>query len=306
MAVVDPVVAAAEAVGAEVDAVDDKFGIGFRPELAPDIISHLDELDLIEVIADDLFGATRRELDSIRLLSGSLDLVLHGVSMGLASSESTEQRRFDQMAQLIDYLCPARWSEHLAFVRAGGVEIGHLAAPPRSDAVIDGAINNLRRATRTIGKPPLVENIATRVDPPASKYDEIDWTNSILRGSDSRLLLDLHNLYANASNFAQDPYEMIARLPAERIEMIHISGGHWIEHSIENMTHTRLLDDHLHDPPEIVYRLLEFTAARASGPLTIILERDGDYPSFDSMLSQLRKARDSVADGRKKQKAIAI
>jgi len=61
---------------------------------------------------------------------------------------------------------------------------------------------------------------------------------------------------------------------------------------------TRLLDDHLHDVPDPVFALLEETATTSPNPLTVILERDGDFPSMPALLSQMRQARQAVARGR--------
>ena len=60
----------------------------------------------------------------------------------------------------------------------------------------------------------------------------------------------------------------------------------------------RLLDDHLHDVPDPVYELLEHVAARTSTPLTVILERDGNYPPMLDLLVQLDRARSAVERGR--------
>ena len=50
------------------------------------------------------------------------------------------------MAHLIEVTGAESWSEHLAFVRGGDIEIGHLAAPPRSEASIEELPNlGLRR-----------------------------------------------------------------------------------------------------------------------------------------------------------------
>jgi uncharacterized protein (UPF0276 family) len=68
-----------------------------------------------------------------------------------------------------------------------------------------------------VGCAPLVENIATLIDPPGSTYDEATWIAEILAASDCSLLLDLHNLYANATNFGFDAREYLAYLPVERI-----------------------------------------------------------------------------------------
>ena len=42
------------------------------------------------------------------------------------------------------------------------------------------------------------------------------------------MLLDLHNLYANALNSGRDPAADLLRLPLDRVTAIHLSGGHWI------------------------------------------------------------------------------
>lgn len=275
-------------------AFKDRIGLGWRPELAAGILSNLDRIDIVEVIADDFFDAPRRERRALRTLAAQTPVTLHGVSLGLASSVSVETKRLDKMARLCQEVEPASWSEHLAFVRGGGIEIGHLAAPPRTAATIDGTLANLASARRIVGTAPQVENVATLIDPPGSDHDEATWVNAIVCGSHVDLLLDLHNLYANALNFNFDPVDFIARIPAERIAAIHLAGGKWIgAHGAH-----RLLDDHLHDVPDPVYDLLAEVGARAPRALTVILERDGDFPFFDCLLHQLDRARQALAQGR--------
>ena len=274
----------------------DRFGLGWRPQLAAGILSNLDRIDIVEVIADDFFDAPRRERRALRTLAAQTPVALHGVSLGMASSVAVETKRLDRLARLCEEVRPVSWSEHLAFVRGGGVEIGHLAAPPRTAATIDGATANLARAQRVVGVAPQVENVATLIDPPGSDRDEATWVAEIVRGSHSDLLLDLHNLHANALNFNFDPVDFIAHIPPQRIGAIHLAGGKWIgAHGSR-----RLLDDHLHDVPDPVYDLLVEVGAYTPRTLTVILERDGDFPSIDCLLSQLDRARQALARGRAK------
>jgi len=277
--------------------IQDRVGLGWRPELAVGILSHLDRIDVVEVIADDLFDAPRGERRALRALSAQTAVVLHGVSLGLASSVPVETKLLEKTARLCEEANPEYWSEHLAFVRGGGVEIGHLTAPPRTDATIEGAAANLKRARDVVGSAPLVENIATLIDPPGSDYDEIDWIDRIIDSSPSDLLLDLHNLHANATNFGYDETEFLKRLPAERIVAVHLAGGKWVEALGER----RVLDDHLHDVPDAVYRLLTELAAVVPHPLTVILERDGAYPPIETLLRQLDRAREALTEGRSRQ-----
>ncbi len=278
----------------------DRFGLGWRPALAAGIFAHLDQIDVVEIIADDFFEAPKNERRALRTLAAQTSVVLHGVTLGLASSAPVPTKILEKTARLCDEINPDYWSEHLAFVRGGGIEIGHLSAPPRNADTIEGAAANLARARQIVGSLPLVENIATLIDPPASDRDEITWVNDILAASSCGLLLDLHNLYANATNFNYDPYEFIDRLPLERISAIHLAGGKWVSAQGER----RLLDDHLHDVPDPVYDLLTAVGARAPQPLTVILERDGEYPPIEILLAQLTRARVALAAGRAQPKAL--
>jgi len=271
--------------------VADRVGLGWRPEIAAPLSRRLGEVDLVEVIAENFMD--RRGAVGLRALAAELPVVLHGVSLGLASAHPVDERRLARLAGLIEAARLPMWSEHLAFVRAGGYEIGHLAAPPRSVATVEGTLRNLARARAVVGTAPVLENIATLIDPPASTMGECAWIGAIAKQGEASLLLDLHNLYANAVNFGVDPSAMLKALPLERVRMVHLSGGVWI-----GGQRGRLLDDHLHDVPSPVYELLESLATRVAQPLDVIIERDGHFPPLDDLLVQVRAARAALERGR--------
>ena len=273
----------------------DRFGIGWRPDLSAGILAHLDRIDIVEIIADDYFDASAPKLSALRMLGTQVPLTLHGIGLGLASTVSADVKRMEQMARLHEKIRPESWSEHFAFVRGGGVEIGHLAAPPRNRATVEATTENLSRAKATVGVRPIMENIATLIDPPGSELDEASWLSALLEASGGRLLLDLHNVYANAVNFGFEANAFLDRLPLDRVGAIHLAGGKWIPAGDGSR---RMLDDHLHDVPDPVYKLLEHVAARTSKPLTVILERDGNYPPMLDLLAQLDCARSAVERGR--------
>jgi uncharacterized protein (UPF0276 family) len=276
----------------------DRVGMGWRPELAAGIFSSLDQIDVLEVVASSTVQASRRERMALRLIARQAPVHIHGVDLGLAGSEVVSDRRLGAMARLIHDVEPEAWSEHLAFVRAGGYEIGHLAAPPRSEASVENAARNLRKAVRLIGAQPAMENIATLIQPPCSPLSEPAWMAQISRASGCDLLLDLHNLYANSVNFQFDPLRFLDELPLERVRTIHIAGGRWITSPDGRSQY--LLDDHLHAVTGPVYELLAEVAARVTQPLTVILERDGKYPEMALLLAELAKAREALKIGRQR------
>jgi uncharacterized protein (UPF0276 family) len=276
----------------------DRVGLGWRGELAVPILGNLESIDVLEVIAEDWMRLPRSEQRALRDLGRDRPVMLHGVAMGLASSIAVERERLDRMARLVEAAQPSCWSEHLAFVRAGGREIGHLAAPPRTAATVEGTLRNVESAARVVGSMPVLENIASLIDPPASTLDEPAWTAEILRGSGATMLLDLHNLYANALNFSARPEALLDAMPLGHVRVVHLSGGLWLR---PPGARARLLDDHLHDVPDPVFALLRQLAARAPQPLTVIIERDGRYPAFPVLLGQLEAARAALASGRAEQ-----
>ncbi|MGE3317971.1 MAG: DUF692 family multinuclear iron-containing protein [Candidatus Berkiella sp.] len=283
--------------------IRDRVGLGWRSELAPAILSHLDEIDVVEVIIDDYFKQPLAKLRPLKLLENQVDVIYHGVGLGLASSIPVPQKNLDNLARVFDYLEPKCWSEHLAFVRAGNIEIGHLAAPPRTQATIEGTLDNLKRVKHVVGSLPALENIATLIDPPGSTLLESEWTTAILQQSGCKLLLDLHNLYSNALNFDFDPVAYLKTFPLDLVELVHLSGGKWISEPA-GFTGKRLLDDHVHGVPEAVFQLLAVLAKNTSQPLTVMIERDGEYPPFSTLLNEIKQAKAILQEARQYECAI--
>jgi uncharacterized protein (UPF0276 family) len=273
----------------------DRFGLTWHPRLAADVLTHAHRLDVVEVIPEGLFLDSRRSRRALRTLARAIPVAIHGVSLGLASAEGVDPKRLDAFARLMDEVAPEHWSDHLAFVRAGGVELGHLAAPARNALTIEATAENLDRAARRVGARPLAENVATLLDPPGSERSEQDWLLALLAASESDLLLDLHNLVTNGRNLGYDPRALVDALPAHRIRAIHIAGGAEIEASNGER---RLLDDHRHAVPAAVYALLERIGERVPHPIDVILERDGGFPPFGELLDEIDRARTALAAGR--------
>ena len=276
----------------------DRFGIGWRPEYAVNILMNIDEIDIIEIISEN-FVNDKNLSSSLKTLSAQIPITIHSVSLGLASSIPVNVKNLDNMARLFDVFTPDSWSEHFAFVRAGGYEIGHLAAPPRNEDTIQGTIKNICIATDIIGTPPCLENIATLVNPPCSIYSEAQWINKIVSASPAVILLDLHNLLANSHNFGFYPKEVIAELDLNKVHQVHLSGGKYIQNPMKT-DRMHLLDDHLHDVPDTCYELLTFLSEHCPNNLTVIIERDGHFPAYEQILIQLKKARRAVQKGRAK------
>jgi uncharacterized protein (UPF0276 family) len=272
----------------------DRFGLTWHPSIAAGVLAHLDRIDLLEVIPEGRFLESRRARKALHRLARTVPVSIHGVSLGLATVAPIERHRLELLARLVGEVEPESWSEHLAFVRAGGIELGHLAAPPRTALSVEAVAEHVEQAHRAIGAYPGLENVATPIDPPGSDREEMAWLLDVFDATPADLLLDLHNLHANGTNFGTDPAAMLRACPVDRIRTIHIAGGV----NVHAGGDVRVMDDHLHDVPDPVYDLLEIVGERVPHPVDVVLERDGAFPPIEELLGQLDRAREALARGR--------
>jgi uncharacterized protein (UPF0276 family) len=171
----------------------------------------------------------------------------------------------------------------VAFTRAGGIEIGHLAPLPRTNEALDVLERNVARARATIGDVPLVlENIAAPMRLATDgDYREGAFLAELVARTGCGLLLDVENLFANAANFGEDPRAMLDELPPDAVVQLHVAGGHW--------SGDAYVDSHAHAVTEAVWALAAEACARF--PIrAIVVERDENLPAFDALLGEIERA----------------
>lgn len=252
------------------------LGIGWRPEIALDIDRRRD-LGFVELLAEDFADRpTPPEID--RLLDRGMRIVPHGVSLSLGSAEAPENWRVDRLADLARRYKSPLVSEHLAFVRGGGLESGHLMPVPRTQAMVDILVSNIQLVKERLPVPLAVENIATLVQWPTDELDEAEFMTEVLERADVGLLLDIENVYANARNFGYDPVAFLRAIPLERIAYVHVAGG--IDK--DDVYH----DTHAHAIGPGVLRLLE-ELCRLTDPPGVLLERDDHFPTSSELGMEL-------------------
>ncbi|WP_437915574.1 DUF692 family multinuclear iron-containing protein [Sorangium sp. So ce302] len=257
-------------------------GVGFRPELAADLLSAPGAVDFVEVVAEACFAspAARREASAIARI---WPVVPHGVKLSLGSASGIDMDRARRLGALCRELSAPVVSEHVAFVRGGGREIGHLTALPYTLEAARAVARNVAAARRALPDIPLLlENAACTLRFPGDALGEGDFYAEVVARTGCDLLLDVGNVYANAVNTGVDPAELVGSYPLERVAMIHIAGG-VVEHGF-------YFDTHAHPVPAPVFDLLAQVVAR-TGPLPILLERDGDFPPFAALAAEIATAR---------------
>jgi uncharacterized protein (UPF0276 family) len=252
-------------------------GIGWRPEIAG-FVADLPGLRFAEVVAESVHPHGDLPPGLGELTDRGVAVVPHGIRLSLGGAEPVEPARVQHLAAVARRLGAPLVSEHIAFVRAGGVEAGHLLPVPRSREAVDAVVANVRRTQAELDVPIALEPIAAVFDWPDDEMDEGAFLTEILDRTGALLLLDVANVYANARNRGTAPAALLDRVPLERVAYVHVAGG--AEHDgIYHDTHTDAV------PPAVLDLIAELSARHR--PPALMLERDGDYPPAEALRAEL-------------------
>lgn len=258
----------------------DGVGLGFRPELAAHLLAGRLRPDFLELVAEGCLSPAR--LREAAALGQMWPLALHGVKLSLGSADGLDERRAARFARIARDIRAAVVTEHVSFVRAGGVEIGHLTTLPWTDEAIEVVARNAQRLQAMVDVPLLLENVAWTFRWPEDALSEGAFLSRVLDAAGCDMLLDVGNLYANARNAGRDVIAMLDELPLHRVRMLHVAGG------IEE--HGFYFDTHAHPVPDEVFALVEAVRARI-GPLPVLLERDGALEQIDAIAAEMARLR---------------
>lgn len=260
-------------------------GLGYRRPFRADLFERRDGVDFLEIIADHYFDAAPEKLKELALLRAHFPIVAHGLDLSIGSAEGVDAAYLERLARLIERVEPPWWSEHLCFTRAGGIEIGHLAALPHTQEAVDVVARNVETVRRRIKSPLVLENITTVVRVPGAEMDEPAFLTRVLDATGCGWLCDVANLYTNAVNHGVDLDASFERWPWDRLVQIHYAGGRWRDGV--------LIDSHDAATSAAVWALYDRIVARA--PVRgVILERDERLPPFAELLDELARARTTL------------
>jgi uncharacterized protein (UPF0276 family) len=258
-------------------------GLGYRAPFRADLFANRGKIDFLEIVADHYFDANRDRLDELDLLANHFTLIPHGLDLSIGSAEGIDSGYLDQFAALIERLAPPYWSEHLAFTRAGGVSIGHLACLPQTREAVEAVARNVETVRRRIAVPLILENVTATAVVPGAEMDEPEFVRAVLDKTECGWLCDVTNLFTNAFNQGRDVEAELDRWPWERVVQMHFAGG--------RISGGVLIDSHDGPTSPEVWRLLERAVAR-SNVKGIILERDERLPPFGQLLEEVARARE--------------
>jgi uncharacterized protein (UPF0276 family) len=281
-----------------------RLGVGLLYNAAlPDFLqNNLDAWDYAEIIPD-MFWTDQGKGHALRYVEleswvESLDwiaarrpIIAHNISLSIGSAGRFDADYVEQIARWQGrYRFP--WhSDHLSFAQIRDAEgqdhHAGLAIPiPYDHETLDMVVDRVTYVQRHVPIPFLLENNVYYIDIPEQEMTEPEFLNRLTARTGCGLLLDLHNLYANARNHGFDPADFLDRLDLSRVVEVHIAGG--------NELGGMYADSHAGPCPTPVWELLDRVAPTAPNLCAITFEfHESYYPILQTkgIRAQLERAR---------------
>lgn len=271
--------------GADLD-----VGLGFRLGLAEALLasdhSHASFLEIAPENYLGVGGRRRRLLDEAR---ERWPIVCHGLCGDFAGRAPIDREFLAALADFLQGLGCRWYSDHLCLTHLGGAELHELVPLSFNEASIERAAERIERVRDILGLPVAVENVSAYGRMPHGTMSEAKFVAELVERADCLLLLDVNNVYVNATNFGFDAREYIDAMPLERVVEIHIAG-----HAVED--DGLLLDTHATPIVDPVYELFRYTLERLEHRPPVLLERDGNFPPLAELEAEMAVLLD-ILDG---------
>jgi hypothetical protein len=262
------------------------FGLGLRAPHYESILSTRPRVDWFEALTENYLVPGGKPLHYLERVRANYPLVLHGVSLSIAATDSLDADYLRQLRALARRIEPAWISDHLCWTGVNGTNLHDLLPLPWTEAALRHVVDRVHAVQDFLGARILLENASSYVTFRASEMPEWAFLARLAEATDCGILLDVNNVYVNSRNHGFDPIEYLDALPRERVRQIHLAGH------TDNGDH--VIDTH--DTPVVpdVWSLYGRAVGRF-GPVPTMIERDDRIPDLEELLVELDTARGIAA-----------
>jgi len=264
------------------------IGLGYRRRIDEWTRANLSHFEVLEITLDHCLAGNEATRAAIFDLVGRIPLTAHGIGLSIGTDVPLDLAYVDEIAAILDRLKAPAYSEHLAFTRVPERDLGNLLPVPKTRAVAEQIIAKVRTIQSRISVPFLLENITYIFDWPDAELSDAELLSLICAETGAGILLDVENLYLNATNHGFDPYAFLDGLPANTVKEVHVAGGVTL---LDDLLPRPLFQDtHSHPVPEAALDLLDY-AFKRHAPQAIVLERDDRLEAVDEILDDVARLR---------------
>jgi uncharacterized protein len=263
------------------------FGLGLRAQHYRDILDGNPAVDWFEVISENYMVDGGQPLVMLERVRERYPIVMHGVSMSIASTAEPDMDYLRQLRALADRFEPKWVSDHLCWTGVHGVNLHDLLPIPYTSEALEHVGSRIHLVQDVLARPLVIENVSTYVQFAESEMPEWEFLAQLSRRTGCSLLFDVNNVHVSAFNHGYDAMEFLNGIPADKVVQFHLAGHSDLE--------THKIDTHDQPVPEEVWALYG-AALKRFGPVSAMIERDDNIPPLDELMPEVERARSIAID----------
>jgi uncharacterized protein (UPF0276 family) len=263
------------------------FGLGLRVDHYETILAERPRIDWFEALTENYLVPGGKPLHYLDRIRENYPVVMHGVSMSIGATTPLDREYLAQVKALAARIEPRWISDHLCWTGVGGRNLHDLLPLPYTEEALRHVVERVREVQDFLGRRILLENVSSYVTFRDSRLTEWDFLRAVAEEADCEILLDVNNIYVSSVNHEFDPLTYLQAMPVSRVRQIHVAG----HENVEDF----LIDTHDQPVPDPVWALYA-AAVRRFGPVSTMIERDGNIPPLVELQRELEIAR-TIAEG---------
>lgn len=252
-------------------------GITYSSAIEPILERHPDLVDVVEVEPQTTWIETRDEREPYRVSTEVLDhiaelpgrKIVHSIGVPVGGTVRPEPHQLELLRRTIAHFGSPWASEHLSWNATDEFRTGFFLPPRQTPAGVETAAKSIRDLQATLPVPIAVETGVNYLQPRPDEMPDGAFVAAVVEKAGCGLLLDLHNIFANAVNGRQSIDDFVNQLPLDRVWEIHLAGGFEMEGF--------WLDAHSGAIPDPLFEIAKSVVPALPNLKAIIFEM---YPSF--------------------------
>jgi uncharacterized protein (UPF0276 family) len=260
-----------------------KVGIGYRRELDRGIAEHRGSFDCLEIIADSYLQPSRAKLAELERLLADFVLVPHGLRLSVGAVDRPSGSYLADLCSLLDRIAAPYHGDHFAVTAAAGLEFGHLSPLWYTEEGLATVIENTREAQDQLGRQLVLETITQPFMIPGATMSAAEFISRVCDATGCGVLLDVTNIYINATNTGEDSRAFVDALPLGAVRQVHLVG-------YGREADGTLVDTHAEPVQPELWSLYDHVR-RVCRPEFVILERDDNFPDVRELAAEADRAR---------------
>ena len=277
-----------------------RAGVGLKPEHYREILDTSPDIGWFEIHAENYMGEGGPPHAYLTAVRERYPVSLHGVGLSIGGAGPLDKEHLSRLRTLIERYQPALFSEHLAWSSHDTVYLNDLLPLPYMEKTLTRVCDHIDEVQDTLQRPMLLENPSTYVAFAETSMSEVEFLREITRRTGCGLLLDVNNVYVQATNHGFDAFDYLDSFPADRVGEIHL-GGHADDEDDDGAP--LLIDDHGREVADPVWALYAHALSRTGAKPTLI-EWDNDVPPWALLFAEAKRADARISERRSNRVAV--